>query len=208
MAKYPQPILVVKVVYSSPSRQMTNPSYWTLDEPPTTQAAMNQISTAADAVFGPLMKNVMPDTCTYDGVTCLYLNGGNQFFGSSEVSAGTGSIGGPPLPDQNAVVLAKETGKYGRQYLGRYFIGCVPQDVVSLTDTNQVVADVDIRGRYYALASAYGADQSFGSHAGHARHWDRKSNTLVPVTKVYLRSKFASQRKRRRHEPDNLLSNS
>jgi len=206
VAAIPKPVLIITGYYEGAGQQMSNISFWEVEDEPTTQADITAIAVAASTQMAAVYIPVMNENVNWVGVTAKYLSGTGILFSSDTTGAGPGTRNSGALPDQTAWTIDKQTAQYGRQYVGRYFIGGMDIDCLSASSPNETDTTAPAHTAMRALADFFGADKTFGASTCHARHWDRKSNSLIPVTKCAVRSKIASQRRRRRRALDLFLN--
>lgn len=200
MPVIPKPVMVTKVSCTTKASAFSNLLYY---EPPsgiTTQAQMTAVAHAAFASLSAVYAPCMSDTAKFQSVECTYNTGALELIGTSTQAAVPGSMGSLPMPDQNAVVIRKQTQKPGRQNRGRFYIGGLDQGVISYDEPNEI--EVTVIGVFQALAAALVADQTWDALLFHARHWDRKDNSLVVIAAGAVSTRFATQRARRRHSQD------
>lgn len=197
----PKPVLIVQQQVKTSQGGFSNICYY---EPPTGISTITQIIAVANgcqATFKPLYQSILNVNNQYVGCTVTYNDGSLFLEASSTGAAGSGTLVGAALPDQNAVVLRKITNKPGRQNRGRWYIGGM--DISAASTTNPDNVDPGIYGVYEALVAALVADQTWDGLLFHARLWDRKDNQLVPIAAGALSTRIATQRARRKRSPDN-----
>jgi hypothetical protein len=200
MAVIPKPVMTLVTHCSTLGSSFMNILYY---EPPSgisTSAAMDAIANAAFATLSPLYAAVMNNQGNFLGVTATYNNGTNEYQGFSSSAAVPGALGNGAVGDQNAVVLRKQTNLVGRSNRGRWFIGGMDNSAFGAVNPNEL--DSGITPAYQALVAAMVSDQTWDVYLFHARHWDRKTNSLVVIQAGAVSSRLATQRSRRRHSLD------
>jgi hypothetical protein len=200
MPVIPKPVLKMRVLCSTMTGSFTNVLYYECATPPTTVAILKPIIAAADAAFAPLYKAVLSGVASYQGIRGEYLGTTSMLQADSFTNGGLGILAGGGVSDQNAVVIRRETGLSGRSNSGRWFVGGMDASSFAVADPDQV-SGANIAA-YQALASALCADQTFATSLCHARHWNRKTNTLVVIASGAVSSRVASRDDRRRHSLD------
>jgi hypothetical protein len=199
-AVIPKPVMILTVHCGTLGSNFTNILYY---EPPSgisTAAAMDAVANAAFATLSPLYAAVMNNTATFLGCTATYNNGTNEYIGYSSSAAVAGTLANGSVGDQNAVVLRKQTNLVGRSNRGRWFIGGMDYSAFGGTNSNEL--DSGITGAYQTLVAAMVSDQTWDAFLFHARHWDRKTSSLVVIEAGAVSTRLATQRSRRRHSLD------
>lgn len=100
------------------------------------------------------------------------------------------------LPDEVVLILQKRTGNTGRSQMGRWFISGLSEQVQNhgIIDAEMVG---DIRGIADLMTENITVTGGFSSVLSH-RHWNRKANTLMPITKCYAIRAIGTRKDRRR----------
>lgn len=200
MPVIPKPVMILLNQCSTISSTFENILFY---EPPsgiTTVSQMQAVANAAFATFAPLYASGLNQGSYFQQCRATYNDGTNEYIGYSTSSAVQGAMDTGQLPDQNAVVLRKETNLVGRANRGRWFLGGLDASIVSTTNPNEI--DPGEIGVFQTLVAAMVSDQTWDALLFHARHWDRKSNSLVVIAEGAVSSRFATARARRRHQPD------
>ena len=112
-------------------------------------ANINSVADDVYQYFAPLYAAALTTTHSVFGVRLVFDDGTNQYEGLSNSPATPGTVSGDTLPEEDAIVLRRQTHKKGRNKRGRVFIGLVPealQDESLLTTPGAAV--------YAALATA------------------------------------------------------
>jgi hypothetical protein len=187
--------------------------FWDLSVAPTgltqIEACCNRLMAQYPPFFTPYLSNQTFIT-RFEGR--WYGGGGAAFEGNSTVAAvqgglttvipnsgadATGSSGqADTLPDEACLIIQKRTGLTGRSNYGRWFIPGLGEAI-----QNAGEIDVEYRGLIKVTADSLSTDVvvSTGfSTVMHARHYNRKTNALIPITKCYAIQTLGSRRDRRR----------
>lgn len=87
------------------------------------EPTMQEKATAAEALWGPLLKAVMGNNADWRGLGLKTINPlpGTQEFVST-ANAGNGAIASELLPRQCCGLISKNTGLPGRRYRGRMYV--------------------------------------------------------------------------------------
>lgn len=94
------------------------------------------------------------------------------------------------LPRQDCIVIQRRTASFGRSYQGRIFLSGIAEAV----QTNGEISNAS-RADAKEVATFLGADRTFNVPF-HARHWNRKMNTFVPISACYAVIELKSRRDR------------
>lgn len=192
------PILRTIYHYSDESNNsMSTTAYW---EPDTLYLTSTNMVTVANDAFDQgiaVLAHVMPIICFISHCHVLYTSGGpgGDFFeGVSTHAAAPGTIATQDtLPPEAALIIRRRTGQQGRDKRGRMFIGCIAEGI----QTDGVI-DVANVAAARAVAGFFGADRTFGGIVNHARHWDRKTNTMIAISACVAMRHLGTRRDRNR----------
>lgn len=182
--------LTTKFFVQGTKKVMSFTAYWENDEGFTpTQAIMESIADNFYDEVKSLWANLASAAMYMQGCQAIYEKTTTFWEAMSTGAIWPGSIavdpldelGGDLMPDHDALIIQRRTGKKGRNNAGRMFVPGIDEDV----NRNGIV-DPDHTGDADNLAAFFGADFTIpaGEAAGlvfHARHWDRKTPDLVPI---------------------------
>lgn len=186
--------LVTDLIIYTEKRECRSRLYWTPDTPPTSSTDMTALANAIMANYATVVPGMLSNNCKFAGVYVRYTDPAVEREGYSTSANIIGSNAFLPLPDEVCIEIRRRTGLAGRQKRGRIFISGLPS---SFNDDGVISAAG--RTATIALAAKIGPDQNF-SPLGlcHARHWDRKDNTLLGVSQAQATNIFVSRRDRRK----------
>jgi hypothetical protein len=200
MPVIPKPVMYATVHCSTLGSTFSNVLIY---EPPTgitSTATMNAVANGMFSTFNGLYAACMYSGGSVDGINATYNDGTNEYQGFSIGSPTAGALANGPVGDEVAVVLRKQTNFVGRSQRGRWFLGGLDNSVFSSTNPNEI--DNTYLNACQTLVAALVSDQTWDGLLFHARHWDRKTNSLVVIAAGAVSSRLATQRARRRHSPD------
>jgi hypothetical protein len=168
-------------------------TYWKTDSQNLTEAnivtACNQYKSQLANVIGA----VMHETCAMTRVNCRVFAQGKVIDGEDDQAAVVGDVSsGDVLPISAVLVIQRKTTSFGRSARGRIFLSGIAEEINNGGFVN-VTYNTVCRG----LAAFFGADRTFAIPF-HARHWDRKNNTFVPISKCTCLDKISTLRSRTR----------
>jgi hypothetical protein len=176
----PTPVLILEHFYEpAPGAQQEKlTTYWLPGTHPTTGADMTSVANAAHTNIGNAIAACITDEGVSVGTRAKFLDGGTFLEGWSTSASIPGEIGGGAMPLEVCAIIRKSTSQGGREHRGRWFLGCLGED--TNTDGRIDIAD---SAPFRALATILGADVNLAAAGmSHARHWDRKHNTLDVIT--------------------------
>jgi hypothetical protein len=155
------------------------------------------IANAAFAAFSPLWIPIADTSQLLIACIATYHNLGTTYEATSTIASayGTGSDGFP-APDSLALEIKKVTGLTGRTNRGRAFVPCLTATMIA----GDVIAPGFI-DKCEAIASFFGADQTFATVICHSRHFANKINTLQVIKQCSAIRKFFWRRRRERLVP-------
>ncbi len=208
MAESPPPTPTIpmcfqgRIVIATHHRTITNLVYYTGTPAPTTLAELRIIGNAIATHLFPSLADIYGSPTTISGIFCSWQTGSGSALEDITTGVSTsGTAGGADeadetstspdqLPPNTALIVKKLTGLPGPNKRGRWFFGGVSEEV-------QINGHVhpDFRNKVLAVCGAFASDVTVaasGTYAGgtfHARHWDRKTNTLEPI--AVCRADFA-----------------
>jgi hypothetical protein len=192
MPQYPGPNIAIFTSYFSGGEgpQWTNTTYWNVDSLGLTQQNALSAATAYHTQYGDLVCQLLAQSVslTATRVRSFKTNALVEAIYSQEKE---GEAATPEaLPRQDAIVIQKTTGQFGRANQGRIFISGV-------AETMQVNGELANVARPLAknVADFLGADRTFALPMN-SRHWNRKLNTFVPITACFAIIELKSQRNR------------
>lgn len=189
--------LELSVFVSTPHGQWTNRLYY---EPASALPADTDMIAVANAFFTLLQPKYTPILCAtaaFAGIKARYVSATVDIEGYSTSAAVNGDVDDSGiLPDQDCLEIRRLTAKPGRDNRGRIFISGIPETIQTdgLLATGFYTATQD-------LASSLGADVTGGVATFHARHWNRKTNTMVVVTQCRPLVRLVSRRDRAKRLP-------
>lgn len=192
----PKPVYTHRMLFSQlPPTWSTTLYYEPAGASTWTQANVNAIVAAAAAALGSVVKSQLSAACA------LVQHHGRmrtatqdlESYVSSGSSIGFGELGDDMMPPQSCAEIQRRTGKPGRNMRGRVFLSGVPEEY---GDNEQLDPSKDFYAALSATAAAFGADITSGAFTLHARHWNRKTNTLEVVTECRPMLRLVSRRDR------------
>lgn len=212
----PTPTIVADLVVKTKWAYRRNRLYYEPTANPGDEIALGH---CADAIFNAFKDDIvllMPDEHYFQRVECrFYGPGSTGFFANSSVAPVVGDIETPDenttasdiysasediLPDEVSLIIQKKTGLTGRANQGRLFL-------TGLSERVNFAGEVSAgyRGSAATVAALVATDVSVSVGAFvsvlHARHWNRKTNDMKPITKTYVVNGMGSRRDRRRPVP-------
>lgn len=185
-------ILVVRPIILCQSQQISNLTYWEPASGTITQGQMQAIADAASTGLAAIYLPLMASEDTFVGCQVTFHNSGTQYDAYSTMGHGAGSNGDTSMGPSVAIIIRKVTGNSGRDMRGRYFIGPVSEAICD--DGYVTPGETSVK----AMASFFGADKTWDAITFHARHWDRKTSTMVPISECIAMAKVSSRRDRRK----------
>jgi len=180
--------------------------------PPTNEVQLGACCEHVKSQFGPAIAELLPDCHRFEKVEGTYFGaGGSGFVAASTSAAVDGELTSPDsltedeaieggsedvMPDEAALIIQRRTGMRGRQNYGRLFLSGLSERI---NFAGQVTPD--FHGLAKAVAALVPADMNVAAedYTGlmHARHWNRKDNILMPVTKAYVVGAIGTRKDRR-----------
>lgn len=206
----PNGSLVADIVIGTPYRHLRSRLYYVSDTAPETESNLVVIADAIKSHLTPTLPALLPDTNAFNRVEVKYYGAGDTLiFAQSSAAAGFGLIDAPDaqdedggsesediMPTETALIIQRKTGFRGRSNQGRIFIGGIAEtvqmrglianDFIAPVKTFAAKLNVDINVAGSGFTSVL-----------HARHWNRKTNVLRPVTKIYVVAGTGTRRDRR-----------
>jgi hypothetical protein len=201
MPAIPTPVFILKSVVQTTVSNYANVSYWVPTVPPTSGSDVQDICNQFFAELSVLYDPILNAANYFQGCVGTYKDGATEYVGSSTTAPVAGGLNNTAVGDEVAAVIRKNTGLSGRDNRGRYFLSGLDSSVFSTTNPNEIDSTTYL-GLLQSLASYYGTDATIGAATFHARHWNRKTSTLVPISACSVASRLASARARRRHSFD------
>lgn len=189
----PATIAYFDMLVQTTFRTCSSRHYFEFATPPTTQAQLTALADAASALVAVKIKGILSSDCGYLGLYMRYKTGGTDIEAFSSEGADAGDGDPDPLPDEVCAEIQKRTGQVGRDKRGRYFFS----GISSAAQADGVLTD-GFKPGLAALAAFLGADIAGGTSVLHARHYDRKTNTLIPISQCRPVAVLASRRDRRK----------
>lgn len=200
--------LKVTHYFSTPTRPVLSiQTYWSAAPSPSGVTDLTIVTVADDMhtlfgiVWAPLADSVCQLTKTRatwygiadDGYHDGWSTGAALDGGITHPLAGSSDVGeSDALPDWDALLIRRSTGKRQRQHRGRLFIPCIAEDV----NKGGV-----LQNEHYStandLAAFLSTDQMAGPTSWHARHWNKKDNVLEPITQCLVNVNFTTRKDRR-----------
>lgn len=215
----PRSTLRTALVMITPAGIRRNTFYWTLDTPPTGLTDLEACCNKALTVIGTDLKKILTTKVAIVKMEGRWYGPGTTGFeADSTIGALTGEMaasqpGGTgddddqgtadTLPDEVSLIVQKRTGNTGRSAYGRWFFCGLSENV-----QNAGKVDVQAVGLCRNFANSLSNDITVtGGFATimHARHWDKKNNTMRPITKCYAVATMGSRIDRRRPHQMNRL---
>lgn len=181
--------------FQSPNRIMTMPLYWQPDVDLSGMGA-DMILNLANGFFdvaAPVFAELVDNYCSIEKCRAEWWGkAGDGYWDAFSTSAAIpGERGGVAdgedivaevvntLPDFNALVIQRRTGKQGRQNRGRVFMPCLSEYV----QTNGQL-DAGKFGVANDIASFISSDITVATFLFHARHFNRKEHKLEVITQA------------------------
>jgi len=180
--------------FSTPlARALSCATYWSSS--PSTLAIDNTniVTVASDFhdQFGDLWSDLADSVCSLtatraqwygvadDGYHAAYGNGA-AVAGDKTIATASSDIGeSDALPDWDALLITRNTDSRLRERRGRLFIPCLSEDF-----SKGGILQPEAFTAANALAAFVSNDQTAGPGTWHARHWNKKANTLHVVTQA------------------------
>lgn len=163
-----------------------------------TASLFNNVAQSLETTFAPLIKKIIGHTASWDGVEVHFFDGaGGEWLGGANALQGLGDVGNGDelLPNQDALIIRKITGKVGRQKRGRFFFGGLPQDA----DVEGLISDDTIAGYVAAtkdLALALHTTYLMSGVHWIPSHYDKKDDLLISVRDCAVMRALRSRRDR------------
>lgn len=160
----------------------------------------NEAHSSFAEVWGPLADSV----CAFTKCKAMWYGPADDGFHQawSTVAEAPGEVVGledasdigesDALPDWDALLIAKNTGKRKRENRGRFFIPCVAEDA-----SKGGVLQPEYFTKANDLAAWFGGDKTFDGITFHARHWNKKDNVLEVITQCQVMQTMTTRRDRR-----------
>lgn len=155
------------------------------------QTACDQLAFSIDLTVGPVLLQCIPSDCNYVRTQVNINVAGVSFTGSNNSNNDPGSGGTQSLPDYCACVIQKKTDTPGRAGRGRWYIGCVPEDVNNTGVLSSAGALL-----YQDLGNALIQDNVTPSGTWRAGHLSRSEDICVPIRAIFVNDMFGTRRKR------------
>lgn len=206
----PKPVFIGDLVMKTQQGFRRNRFYYVLDLPATTITAVEICAEKLFGVITPKLKQLVTAQ-----VELLRVEG--RFFGAdgsdiegnstspkvlgdiTAVTPGSESDDGSlpdTMPDESVLIIQKRTGTAGRGARGRWFFSGLGEAV----QNNGVIVE-GFQDDAKELADVLSEDIDTGAGdfttTMHARHWNRDSNTLMPITKCYAIRVIGTRKERR-----------
>lgn len=203
-----QNFLRITHYFTTPTRPVLSvQTFWSSSPSPAaiTDALIKDIADEFHVAFGDVWKEVADSVCLMSKTRATYygiLDDG-YYDAWSSVAAVEGSVVEPvagasdlgesdALPDWDALLIRRVTGKRQREHRGRLFIPCIGEDVNS---------GGVLQPEYYVKANAIAAfiatDFTSAGVAWHGRHWNKKANELEVITQCLVNLNFTTRRDRK-----------
>lgn len=207
-----------RLIVNAPGMVITNTMYYACTPAPTTLGELRVIGNAIFNAWATPLKAIYGSNVTLDGMWCSWQTGAGSSLEDTTTSgavAGTvseallgeeTSSSADDLPAATALVIKKLTGQAGPNKRGRWFFGGCSEE---LQEHGEIINSY--RDRVLAVCAIGAMDITVaagGTYAGctaHARHWDRKTNTLVPIAVCRAVVVMSSRRDRRSPRPVNQI---
>lgn len=205
----PSPVLVMDLVTKMPSGEYRNRFYFEATIYPTTIPQLEACCNRVMSVYTTLLSALCTTQVSFTKVEGrAYGVGGTEFEANStspEVAGGITAVA-PNSPSEDGslpdtfgadvvLIVQKRTGKVGRQKRGRWFFCGLSEQ---LANNGLIIDDVlvNVKGLADGLSNTVTVTSGF-STVLNPRHWDRKGNTLEPITKCYAIRNLGSRDDRR-----------
>lgn len=208
----PPSTLVTDMVIQTPWAERRCRFYWEVSAPPTT---LTHLEAICDRLMGTVAVNFKAIMTTQVFITRFegrwYGTGTTTFEANSTVASAQGTFTAvqpnsgsdsttsnvsDTLPDEACLIIQKRTGTIGRAAMGRWF-------VPGLSEQMQNAGEVDIEFRTLAKTLADTCSSSVTVSTGFStilnpRHYNRKTNALMVITKCYALRTIGTRRDRRK----------
>lgn len=162
-----------------------------------TQTNHDNITTTLVGVFRPLLVALLSQHAYITEFYTRSLLGTTDLEGyySPPIEDATGAISGDCMPTESVLEIQRRTGHVGRSNRGRIFISGISE----AANNDGLLIAGPTKTALGNLASAIGSNQTSTAFTLAARHWNRLTNTLMPVTVARGMDAFMSRRDRRRN---------
>lgn len=181
----------------TPRRVMSFESYWQPETTPLNPTLMAFYADNFMADIGALWAPLAADTCQLAATYVRYTDETHDFDAWAPTAPIDGTnhalVGGNDEwePEFMCALIRRLTGKRGRHMRGRMFIPGICEAVVSKGRFT-----IPIYAALHDIAAFFGADRVYGAGTFHARHWSRKTDDLVVVTKCQAMEEVYTRRDR------------
>lgn len=212
---FPPGTLIFDLVTKTPRGRRRNRMYYENDGGgvPNTVARLRAFANLVMTTWAPLMRPLMSADAVIEKVEAYAYNvGGPEVEALSTIAAVEGEIptsvgfegeANDLLPDEVSLMVQVRTGIIGRANRGRRFFCGLSEKV----NTNGVITDTTYRDAAKDLANQLPTtiesesldipDEDPVSVALAARHYNRKTNALLPISQAFAVETLASRRDRR-----------
>lgn len=193
MALYPGPNIATfrtRFFRDQTPKQWSVSTYWENASAQITQANALAAATAYHNQFVTAVAPVLSDSVFINETRVrVFLSG--SLIEATYTSSATGSLAGQQtMPLQDVLVIQRRTSSFGRANQGRIFISGLAE---SMCEDGHISAGKFADAK--AIATFLGADRTFDVPY-HARHWNRKLNTFVPIVNCFAIQELKSRRDR------------
>lgn len=207
----PRSTIVCDLVTETPWALRRNRFYFTSDNAPTGLTDLEHICNRVMAVYSPLLKVMQTTQVKQLRVEGRWYGPGTTGWEANSTSAavaGTLPAVTPnsetdaedsmmdTLPDEVCLIIQKRTGNTGRSKYGRWFFTGLSEKV-----QNAGQVDQEMIANAKTLAASLSDDITVSTGFAtvlHARHWDKKNNVMLPITKCYVVRAIGTRKDRRR----------
>lgn len=154
------------------------------------------VADAMDALYAPLLKPMIPASCSYYGTKAQVILLARYDAQTSFLSQGPGTAVGDLLPTQSAGLVSWRTGFASRNRRGRSYLPASGE----ADNTNQAKPSAGYLTLMANWAAAYIAGITVVNGAGSVTLtpviWSRETGLLTQVTSSIVRTQWATIRKR------------
>jgi hypothetical protein len=162
------------------------------------------------AVVPTVLVQFMSTQCSVERAEGRWYGGGSENFEANstvarQVGALTAVTPNSPsdesdslpdtLPDEVCIIVQKRTGNTGRAKRGRWFFCGLSEQMQNAGEVDFQYRD-DVKSFADLLSTSIVVTTGFSTTLN-ARHYDRKDNILMPITKCYALRTMGSRRDRR-----------
>jgi hypothetical protein len=195
----PRPVLIADLVTDTTYAERRNRFYFAADTAPTGITPLENICNFIMNKYSPLLSQFLTTQSRIVRVEGQWMGSGSTGFEANStvaavpgvhtavtpgaVSEDEASTITDTLPDEVSLIIQKRTGNTNRGSMGRWFFTGLTEKM-----QNHGVIARDYLTSVVSLANQFSDDITVtgsGATILHARHWNRKANSLQPITKCY-----------------------